>query len=93
MLTKLGNAIEKKPWLIISIVVLITIGFSTVLPGLEFKTDFNDFLPDDELVLANSRVQDRFGIGQLPMFVLVEKQRAESAISPQEIREIYFIEK
>jgi len=49
MLTKLGGIIEKKPWLVVSLVVLITIGFSLLLPALEFKTDFSDFMPDDEI--------------------------------------------
>ena len=92
MLTKLGGIIEKKPWLVVSLVVLVTIGFSLSLPALEFKTDFSDFMPDDEIGLANNRVQDYFGGSQLPMFVLVEKKSVNNIISPQAIRDIYCIE-
>lgn len=92
MLTKLGGIIEKKPWLVVSLVVLITIGFSLLLPALEFKTDFSDFMPDDEIGLANNQVQDYFGGSQLPMFVLVEKKSVNNVISPQSIRDIHAIE-
>lgn len=92
MLTKLGGIIEKKPWLVVSLVVLITIGFSLLLPALEFKTDFSDFMPDDEIGLANNQVQDYFGGSQLPMFVLVEKKSVNNVISPQAIRDIHAIE-
>lgn len=93
MLTVLGRFIEKKPWFVVIIIILITAGFATVLPALEFKTDYREFMPDDEIVLANSRVLDYFGASQLPLFLLIEKQRAGSVITPQAIREMYFIEK
>ncbi len=92
MLKKLGGIIEKKPWLVVSLVVLVTIGFSLSLPALEFKTDFSDFMPDDEIGLANNRVQEYFGTNQLPMFVLVEKKSVNNVISPQAIRDIHYIE-
>ena len=93
MLTALGRLIEIKPWFVIIGILLITVGFATLIPALEFKTDFKEFMPDDELVLANSRVLDYFGASQFPLFLLVEKQRAESIITPQAVREMYFIEK
>ena len=92
MLTALGRLIEKKPWLIVTVIVIITIGFSTLIPALEFKTDFEEFMPDDELVEANNKVLDNFGVSQLLMFLLVEKQHSESVITPEAIREINYIE-
>lgn len=92
MLTRLGRIIEKKPWFVIIIIILITIGFSTFLPQLEFKTDFSDFYPDDEIVVANTRIIENFGTTQSPIFLLVEKQRAENMLTPQAIREISFIQ-
>ena len=92
MLTKLGNVIEKKPWFLVSIIVLITIGFSTVLPQIEFKTDFSDFMPDDDITLANNRVQKYFGTNEVPMFALVETKGSSSVITPQIIRDLYQIE-
>ena len=93
MLNKLGNLIEKKPKVVILLIVLITIGFSLLLPSLEFKTDFSEFLPDDELSLANTRIQEYFGINQMPLFLLVEKDRTSSAITPEALREIDFLER
>lgn len=92
MLTKLGRFIEKKPWVVVAVVILITIGFATLLPSLEFKTDFSDFMPDDEIALANKRVGKYFGTSDLPMFALIEAEEAESVITVQSIRDIYHIE-
>lgn len=92
MLTGLGGIIEKKPWFVVILVIMVTIGFSLFIPSLEFKTDFNDFLPDDDFVLAFERVQAYYGMNQLPLFLLVKKQQTESTISSQAIREIYYIE-
>ena len=92
MLKKLGGLIETNPWMIISIIVVITIIFSLALPSLEFKTDFNDFMPDDTIGLANNRVLEYFGGSQRPMFVLIEKENEPTVISPQSIRDMYKIE-
>ena len=92
MLTALGKTIERKPWFVIIVILIITAGFATLIPSIEFKTDYQEFMPDDELVLANSRILDYFGVSQLPLFLLIEKQREESVITPQSIREMNFIE-
>jgi len=92
MLVKLGRLIEKKPWLIIIIILLITAGFSTFLPQIEMKTSFEDFMPEEETIKANNRVTEYFGRNIQTMFLFVEKQNAESTISPKAIREMYYIE-
>ena len=93
MLKRLGSFIEKKPWLVISLVLLLTIGFATLIPSLEMKTDFADFMPEDEVVKANWRVMDYFGQSQQIMFLYIDKNQAESVISPNALKEISFIEK
>jgi hydrophobe/amphiphile efflux-3 (HAE3) family protein len=93
MLKRLGNLIEKRPWLVISIVLFLTIGFATLIPGLEMKTDFADFMPEDEVVKANWRIMEYFGQSQQVMFLYVDKNQAESVISPNALKEISFIEK
>jgi predicted RND superfamily exporter protein len=93
MFTRLGNLIEKKPWLIVTIIILITIGFSIFIPSLEFKTDFKDFAPDNALVKANNRVSEYFGSTQQAMFLLVETKQAESTITPKGLREQYAVVK
>lgn len=93
MLKWLGNIIEKRPWLVITLILLITIGFSTLIPGLEIKTDFRDFMPDNESIKANWRVVETFGQSQQVMFIYIDKQQAESTITPQALREQQYIEK
>ncbi|RLF32571.1 MAG: hypothetical protein DRM98_03640, partial [Thermoplasmata archaeon] len=93
MLKLLGRLIEKHPWLVITIVLLITIGFATLLPSLEMKTDFKDFMPDDETVKANMRLMEYFGQNQQIIMVLVEKQQTEKVTTPSALREQYYIQK
>lgn len=93
MLKGLGNLIEKRPWLVIGVVIFITIGFSILIPGLEIKTDFKDFTPDDEVVQAYWRTIDLFGESQQIMFLYIDKEQAASTITPKAIREQYLLEK
>jgi len=92
MLKGLGRIVEKRPWLVITLILLITVGFSTLIPSLEMKTDFKDFMPDDETVQAFWDVSNTFGQSKTMMFLYLENLRAESAISVNAIREIQYIE-
>jgi len=93
MLKSLANLIEKRPWLVITFVLLITIGFSTLIPSIELKTDYKEFMPDDEVVEAYWKVMSTFGKTQLVMFLYVEKEQTESTITPKALRELYYLEK
>ena len=93
MLNYLGRAIEKKPWSVIFIVIIITIGFAIFIPSLEFKTEFKDFAPDNELVKANNRISEYFGMDQQVLLLYVEKQQVDSTITPQALRDQYKIQK
>jgi len=89
----LGDFIEKRPWLVVLLVVLLTIGFSVFIPSLQFKTDFKDFAPDNDLVKANNRISQYFGMNQDIVFLLVTKQQTESTITPQTLRDQYTLQK
>ena len=93
MLTILGNIIEKKPWFVVILILLITIGFATFIPSLEMKTDIQDFMPDEELVHASNRIFNYFGETQQFILIYVEKQKTKSAITPQALKEINNIQK
>ncbi len=82
----IGDVIEKRPWFIVFIILLITIGFSLVLPSLQFKTDFKDFAPNNTLVKANDRIAQYFGTSQDIVFLIISKNQAESTITPQSLR-------
>ena len=92
MLQGLGNIIEKRPWLVISFVLLITIGFSILLPSLEMKTDFKDFMPDDEIVTSFWDVTQIFGQSQVMMFLYIKSLQADNALSINALREMQYIE-
>ena len=87
MLDKLGILIEKKPWIVISIILIITIGFGSLIPSLKMETSTEDFMPDNELVNANTRIADYFGQSGDIIMILVEKQNSNSVISPDSLRE------
>ena len=92
MLKYLGNLIEKRPWLVITFVLLITLGFSILIPSIEMKTDYREFLPEDEVVEAYWRVISTFGQTQVVMFLYLENQQSESTITTQALREQFYIE-
>lgn len=92
MLRYLGNLIEKRPWFIVITILLITIGFSVLLPSIEMKTDFKEFTPDDETVDAFWRVTDTFGQNKLLMFLYIEKFQADGILSAEALREMQYIE-
>ena len=93
MLKWLGEIIEKRPGTVILIVLMITIGFSMFIPSIEIRTDFKDFLPDDETVQANWRVINLFGQSQAILFLYLKADNADSVISIESLKEQYFIEK
>ena len=86
MLPILGRFIQRHPWMVVITILLITIGFSLFIPSLEFKTDFNEFTPDDELVKANERVTDYFGQNQQLVFLLFQADETKSILSTEAIR-------
>ncbi len=93
MFEQLGRIIEKKPWLVVGIILLITIGFSLFIPSLTFKTNFEDFAPDNEQVRANERIADYFGMSSQTIILYIQKQQAESVISVQALRDQYKLQK
>ncbi len=86
MLSLLGRLIQKHPWMVVITIIIITIGFSLFIPSLEFKTDFNEFAPDNELVRANERIQDYFGGNQQLVFLLFQADKASSMLSTEAIK-------
>ena len=92
MLKQLGRLIEKHPLLVISIVIFVTLGFSTLLPMIEMKTEFSDFMPDDEIVQASQRISDYFTTGQVTMFLYLNAENTESIITIDSIKDQYFID-
>jgi predicted RND superfamily exporter protein len=91
MLNKLGFFIEKKPWIVVIIILIITIGFSLLIPSLEMQTTAEDFYPDSDIVNANLRVIEDFGaIGEIIM-ILVEKQNSANVITPESLKEQFKI--
>ena len=91
MLDKLGKIIEKRSWFVVGLILVITIGFSLLLPSLEMETSMDDFLPDNDVVNAEQRVSNYFGGNQQMLMIYVEKQKAEHAVTPEALKEEYLV--
>ena len=89
MLDQLGRIIEKKPWLVVGIILLITIVFSLFIPSLTFKTNFEDFAPDNEQVKANDRIADYFGMSSQTIILYIQKEQTDNILSVQALRDQY----
>lgn len=93
MLEHLGQIIEKKPWLVVGIIILVTLVFSLFIPSLTFKTNFEDFAPDNEQVKANTRVSTYFGMSSQTMILYIQKEQDTSVMSIQALRDQYDLQK
>jgi len=93
MFEQLGRIIEKKPWLVVGIILIITIGFSLFIPSLTFNTNFEDFAPDNEQVQANERIAEYFGMSSQTIILYIQKEQADSVINVQALRDQYTLQK
>ncbi len=93
MLNKLGRIIEKRPWFVVGVILLITIGFSLFIPSLTFNTNFEDFAPDNEQVKANERIADYFGMSAQTIILYIQKEQSNSVIDVQALRDQYKLQK
>lgn len=89
MLKTLARIIEQKPWLVIGLVLVITLLFASFLPSLEMQTSMDDFLPQDEVVQAQERINNLFGEPSEMIMIHVATQQANSVLSPDALREQY----
>ena len=89
MLKQLGGFIEKRPWLVVTVVLLITFGFAMLIPSLEMETSTEDFMPDDEIVNAAMRVNKYFGQTGEIIMIYVENQDSKNVVTPAALREEY----
>jgi predicted RND superfamily exporter protein len=93
MLEQLGRIIENRPWFVVGVILLITIGFSLFIPSLTFKTNFEDFAPDTEQVRANNRISDYFGKSTQTMILYIQREQENSVLSIQALRDQYNLNK
>ncbi len=87
MLRQLGNLIEKRPWLVVMVILLITAGFASLIPSLEMKTDFSDFMPEEEHVEAFMKVFSYYGETQQMVLLYVESPASQNMLMPQALKE------
>ncbi len=62
MSARLGRFVTRRPWLVLSAVVVATVGLGLFVPRLEFQADYSLMLPkDDPVVEQYERTLDKFG--------------------------------
>ena len=89
MMKQLGHFVEKRPWLVVILVLLITIGFSTLIPSIKMETTTEEFMPDNEIVSASTRVNEYFGQTGDVILIFVEKQNEQNVVTPNSLKEEY----
>ncbi|MBN2066634.1 MAG: MMPL family transporter [Candidatus Thermoplasmatota archaeon] len=87
MLRQLGNLIEKRPWLVVMVILLVTAGFASLIPSLEMKTDFSDFMPEEEHVEAFMKVFSYYGETQQVILLQLESPASQNMLMPQALKE------
>ena len=50
-------------------------------------------MPDNEILNANQRISEYFGQSGEMLMVFVEKQNAQNVVTPQALKEAYFVSK
>lgn len=93
MFRQLGNLIEHHPVVVIIIIMIITAGFASLLPTLNLNTNTEEFLPDDPVVEANSRVNEYFGQNSETLMLLATADRSSSIITPSVLKSQYQLAK
>jgi len=88
----LGRMITRFAAGIVIVILIISMLFALMIPEIEFKTNLNKFLPDNELVRANDRVSDYFGDDSVVHIIHVsEDNSAHDVLTPDALREQYDI--
>ena len=93
MLVKIGEFIERRPKLVIGIIILITIGFGILLPSLEMENSMDNFLPEDDIIVAQNKIFELFGGDVEIIMIHVEKERASSVVTPAALKDQFLIGK
>jgi predicted RND superfamily exporter protein len=92
MFNWVGRAITRGAAGFIIAILIISMVFALLLPELEFKTNLSKFLPDNELVSANERVNDYFGDEHIVHLILIEADNsANDLLVPDALRDQYDI--
>lgn len=86
-----ARQVEKRPKVIILLVILITIGSGYFLKDLTYETDMAAFFPENEVVAANDRLEDYFGRDDYIHIVEVSSIGGRNILSPRLLREQYEI--
>lgn len=75
---------------LLSIVLIITLGFMTILPDIKINMDFKKFLPENEEIKSIDEMEKYFGKEDVHYYILVESNnRIENVITPNALREQY----
>ncbi len=81
MLSELASFIERKPKVVVAIIIFITLIFASFIPSLKMGTSTKDFVPDNEMVRASDRINEYFGEDEEPVMIILYGKDVVSADS------------
>ncbi len=88
----LGRMVTTYAPVIIIIILLISMGFALVIPKIEFKTNLNRFLPDNDIVRANERVGEYFGDDSAVHIIYIQDDNSKhDVLTPDALQQQYDI--
>jgi len=88
MFEKLSGVIVKKPLSILTFTVLITIFFSVFIPSVQFDSNLGHFVPENDAMKAQEKVNNYFGEGYSAHMIYTS---SDNVLDAKSLREEYAV--
>jgi predicted RND superfamily exporter protein len=80
----------RRAGILVITVIIITMGFITILPDVRIEMDFNAFMPENEVVSAFDEMEEYFGPKNEYYYIFVESDGIpQNILTPRSLREQY----
>ncbi len=88
MFEKIGRVIVKKPLPILTVTILITLFFSVFIPSVHFDSNLAHFVPENDVMKAQEKVNNYFGAGYSIHMIYAS---SDNVLDAKSLREGYSI--
>ena len=88
MFEKIGRVIVKKPLPILTVTILITLFFSVFIPSVHFDNNLEHFVPENDVMKAQEKVNNYFGAGYSVHMIYLS---SDNVLYGESLREEYAI--
>ena len=88
MFEKMGRVIVKKPLPILTVTILITLFFSMFIPSVHFDSNLEHFVPENDAMKAQEKVNNYFGEGYSAHMIYLS---SDNVLDAKSLREEYAV--